>query len=172
MKLDLEMDGRMRTVELERGETDGQYRVTLDGEPLDVQARLLRPGVLSLSVAGRSYRVVREDDASAGNGGGSAVVFAGARFPYHVEDPRSLKARRAHGGGADGPRVIKASMPGRVVRVLASRGEEVEAHQGVVVIEAMKMQNELKSPKAGRVAEMRVAAGDTVSAGDVLAVIE
>ena len=63
-------------------------------------------------------------------------------------------------------------MPGRVVRVLAARGEEVEAHQGVVVIEAMKMQNELKSPKAGRVAEIRVAPGDTVSAGDVLAVIE
>jgi biotin carboxyl carrier protein len=68
--------------------------------------------------------------------------------------------------------VIKASMPGRVVRVLAERGVEVEAHQGVVVIEAMKMQNELKSPKAGMVVEMRVLAGDTVSAGDVLAVIE
>ena len=172
MKLDLEIDGRMRTVELEPGEENGHYRVVLDGEPLEVEARLLRPGVLSLVVAGRSYRVMREDDASAGNGGGSAVIFAGGRFPYHLEDPRSLKARRAHGGGSDGPRTIKASMPGRVVRVLAARGEEVEAHQGVVVIEAMKMQNELKSPKAGRVAEIRVAAGDTVSAGDVLAVIE
>lgn len=172
MKLDLEIDGRVRTVELERGETDGQYRVTLDGDPLDVQARLLRPGLLSLVVAGRSYRVVREDDAPAGNGGGASVVFSGGQFSYHVEDPRSLKARRAHGGGSDGPRVIKASMPGRVVRILAARDQEVEEHQGVVVIEAMKMQNELKSPKAGKVAEMRVAAGDTVSAGDVLAVIE
>ena len=171
MKLDLEIDGQMRMVELEPGD-DGQYRVTLDGEPLEIQWQLLRPGVLSLVVDGRSYRVVREDDASAGNGGGSAVVLSGRHFPYHVEDSRSLKARRAHGGGADGPRTIKASMPGRVVRVLAARGETVEAHQGVVVIEAMKMQNELKSPKAGTVAEMRVAAGDTVSAGDVLAVIE
>jgi biotin carboxyl carrier protein len=59
-----------------------------------------------------------------------------------------------------------------VVRILASRGEEVEAHQGVVVIEAMKMQNELKSPKAGTVVEIRVAPGDTVSVGDVLAVID
>ena len=63
-------------------------------------------------------------------------------------------------------------MPGRVVRVLANLGEAVEAHQGIVVIEAMKMQNELKSPKAGTVAEMRVVPGDTVAAGDVLAVVE
>jgi biotin carboxyl carrier protein len=63
-------------------------------------------------------------------------------------------------------------MPGRVVRVLVERGAEVEAHQGIVVIEAMKMQNELKSPKSGKVAEMRVIPGDTVIAGDVLAVID
>ena len=171
MKLDLEIDGQIRTVELER-DGAGQYRVTLDGRSFAVEARVLRSGVLSLVLDGRSYRAVREDDASAGNGGGSAVVVGDRRFSYHVEDSRSLKARRAHGGGADGPRTIKASMPGRVVRILAGRGETVEAHQGVVVIEAMKMQNELKSPKAGRVAELRVAAGDTVSAGDVLAVIE
>ena len=171
MKLDLEIDGQMRTVELEPGDV-GQYRVTIDGQPLEVQWRLVRPGVLSLMVDGRSCRAVREDDASAGNGNGSAIVFSGGRFPYRVEDPRSLRARRAHGSGSDGPRTIKASMPGRVVRVMAGRGETVEAHQGVLVIEAMKMQNELKSPKAGTVAEIRVVAGDTVSAGDVLAVIE
>jgi biotin carboxyl carrier protein len=171
MKLDLEIDGRMQTIELEPGES-GSYRVTLDGKPLEVQAHLLRPGVLSLVINGQSYRVVREDDAPAGNGGGSALALAGRRFSYHVEDPRSLKARRAHAGGADGPRPIKASMPGRVVRVLVAPGEVVEAHQGIVVIEAMKMQNELKSPKGGTVSELRVAPGDTVSAGDVLAVIE
>jgi biotin carboxyl carrier protein len=171
MKLDLEIDGRMRTIELEPCDADGHYRVTLDGQPLEVEARLLRPGVLSLVIGDKSYRVVREDDAPTANGGGSSVVFAGHRFPYHMEDQRSLKARRAHAGGADGPREIKASMPGRVVRILAAAGETVEAHQGVVVIEAMKMQNELKSPRPGMVAEIRVAAGDTVSAGDVLAVI-
>jgi biotin carboxyl carrier protein len=172
VKLEIEIQDRLRTVELEPGEVDGHYRVTVDGKPVDVKARLLRPGVLSIVIAGRSYRVVREDDAPAGNGSETAVLFAGARFLYRVEDSRSLKARRGHAGGHDGPRVIKASMPGRVVRVLAARGEPVEAHQSVVVIEAMKMQNELKSPKAGTVAEMRVAPGDTVSAGDVLAVID
>jgi len=63
-------------------------------------------------------------------------------------------------------------MPGRVVRVLVELGQAVEANQSVVVIEAMKMQNELKSPKAGTVVEMRIAPGDTVTAGDVLAVID
>ena len=172
MKLELEINGQLRTIEVEPATSAGQYRVTLDGEVFEVEARLLRPGVLSLVMAGRSYRVVREDDAPAGNGSEVAVLFGGGRYPYRIEDSRSLKARRGHSGGHDGPKAIKASMPGRVVRILASRGEEVEAHQSVVVIEAMKMQNELKSPKAGTVAELRVAPGDTVAAGDVLAVIE
>ena len=63
-------------------------------------------------------------------------------------------------------------MPGRVVRVLVGAGDEVEEEQGVVVIEAMKMQNELKSPKAGRVVRVGVAVGDTVGSGDVLVVVE
>jgi len=172
MKLEVEIQGRLRAIELEPAISPGQYRVILDGEAFEVEARLLRPGVLSLVVAGRSFRAVREDDAPAGNGSEVAVLVAGGRFPYRVEDSRSLKARRAHSGVHDGPKLIKASMPGRVVRILASRGEEVEAHQGVVVIEAMKMQNELKSPKAGTVVEIRVAPGDTVSVGDVLAVID
>ncbi|HZD50405.1 MAG TPA: biotin/lipoyl-containing protein [Silvibacterium sp.] len=172
MKLEIEIQDRLRTVELEAGEGDGRYRVKIDGELVEVEARLLRPGVLSLVVGDRSYRVVREDDLPATNGNDAAVLFAGRRYPYRVEDSRSLKARRAHGGGDEGPRIIKASMPGRVVRVLAARGEAVEAHQGVVVIEAMKMQNELKSPKAGTVVEMRVSPGDTVAAGDVLVVVE
>jgi biotin carboxyl carrier protein len=128
---------------------------------------MLRPGVLSLIVDGRAWRVVLDEDANE-----TAAYVAGRRIAYRVDDPRSLKARRAHTGGADGPKAIKASMPGRVVRVLAQRGETVEAHQGVIVIEAMKMQNELKSPKAGAVVELRVSVGDTVSAGDILAVIE
>jgi biotin carboxyl carrier protein len=63
-------------------------------------------------------------------------------------------------------------MPGRVVRLLVAAGDEVEEGQGVVVIEAMKMQNELKSPKAGRVARVGVVVGDTVGSGDVLVVVE
>jgi biotin carboxyl carrier protein len=163
VKLQIEVADRMRVVSY----TPGESTVTLDGEPIAVEAQIVRPGVLSLTVEGRSWRVVLEDDANE-----PAVHVAGERIPYRVDDPRSLKGRRARAGGTDGPKAIKASMPGRVVRVLAQKGETVEAHQGVVVIEAMKMQNELKSPKAGKVAELCVAAGDTVVAGDVLAVIE
>jgi biotin carboxyl carrier protein len=172
MKLNIEIQDRERVVQIEPAEKPGHYTVTLDGVSFEVETSLLHPGVLSLVISGRSYRAVRENDAPATNGSDTAILLDGIRFPYRIEDPRSLKARRAHSGGADGPRVIKASMPGRVVRVLAARGDAVEANQGVVVIEAMKMQNELKSPKAGTVVEMRVASGDTVTAGDVLAVIE
>jgi biotin carboxyl carrier protein len=63
-------------------------------------------------------------------------------------------------------------MPGRVIRVLVESGQEIGAGQGLIVVEAMKMQNEMKSPRAGRVAEVRAAAGATVSAGDILVVIE
>jgi biotin carboxyl carrier protein len=167
MKLQLEIGGRLRTVEIESDGDANRYRVTLDGAPMELEARLLRPGVLSLVVEDRAYRVVLEDDAEE-----PAVHLAGARHPYRVDDPRSLKGRRAHAKGSDGPRPVKASMPGRVVRVLAERGDAVEANQGIVVIVAMKMQNELKSPKAGVVADVRVVPGDTVAAGDVLAIVE
>ncbi len=89
-----------------------------------------------------------------------------------MDDPRSLQGRRGAGAGAEGPRPVKAPMPGRVVRLLVGVGDEVEEGQGVVVIEAMKMQNELKSPKAGRVVRVGVAVGDTVGSGDVLVVVE
>ncbi len=167
MKLQLEMAGGLRTIELEPGERPHEYLATLDGRAVAVEAHLLRPGVLSLVIENRAYRVVLEDHAEE-----PAVHLEGQRHTYRIEDPRSLKGRRAHAKGSDGPRPIKASMPGRVVRVLAQRGDTVEANQGVVVIEAMKMQNELKSHKAGVVAEVRVVAGGTVAAGDVLAVVE
>lgn len=163
MKLEIEIAGKFRIVDWRPNEA----AAIVDGVSIPVEARLLRPGVLSLLVEGRAWRVVLDDDLNE-----PSLHIGAARIPYRVDDPRSLKARRAHGAGADGPRTIKASMPGRVVRVLAQKGDTVESNQGVVVIEAMKMQNELKAPKAGKVAEVRVAPGDTVSAGDVLAVIE
>jgi biotin carboxyl carrier protein len=163
VKLEVEIAGKVRMLEYNPGDS----KVTMDGVSFAIEAQILRPGVLSLMVNGRAWRVVLEDDANE-----PAVHIAGERIPYRVDDPRSLKGRRAHAAGADGPKAIKASMPGRVVRVFAQKGEAVEARQGVVVIEAMKMQNELKSPKAGKVAELRVAPGDTVVAGDVLAIVE
>lgn len=163
MKLELEIAGKVRAVDY----TPGSASAVIDGVSLPVEARMLRPGVLSLLVEGRAWRVLLDDDPNE-----PAVLIAGERMTYRVDDPRSLKARRARSGATDGPKTIKASMPGRVVRVLAAKGDAVAARQGIVVIEAMKMQNELKSPKDGVIAELRVKPNDTVATGDVLAVVE
>lgn len=165
MKLQVEIQGHNREVEIEPGEAPGQWTIRVDGEVVEADAHIVRPGVLSLLIGGQSHRVVLDPHPDE-----VALQLGPERIPYGVEDPRSLKARRRHGGG-EGPVTIKASMPGRVVRLLAEWGAQIEVHQGVVVIEAMKMQNEMKSPKAGKVAEIRVSPGDTVSAGDVLAII-
>ncbi|HLH35267.1 MAG TPA: biotin/lipoyl-containing protein [Alloacidobacterium sp.] len=168
MVIQLEINGELRQIELTRADADGQYRASIDsGTALDIAAQMLRPGVLSLQIEGKSYRCVLEESPE-----GTAIHLAGRRLLYRVDDPRSLKSRRKRHGGAEGPKPVTAPMPGRVVRVLANVGDSVEAHQGIVVIEAMKMQNELKSPKAGRVVQLRVEPGGTVAAGDVLAVVE
>ena len=167
MTLQLEIDGHIRRVEISKSDA-GTFTASIEnGEPFEVAAHLLRPGVLSLHIAGKAYRCVLEESPE-----GTAIHVAGKRMPYRVDDPRSLKSRRSRHAGTEGPRPITAPMPGRVVRVLVAAGDTVEAHQGVVVIEAMKMQNELKSPKAGKVSQLRVEPGGAVAAGDVLAIIE
>jgi biotin carboxyl carrier protein len=87
-------------------------------------------------------------------------------------DPKRLRGSGALEHDAHGAAEIRSAMPGKVVRILTSVGTAVEKGDGVIVVEAMKMQNELKAPKAGSVKEIRVAEGDTVNAGDVLVIIE
>jgi len=158
----VEIAGRLRRVELPPVPA-GQFACVVDGASVVVDAAELRAGVVSLIVAGRQYECVLDGD---------AVLVSGRRFPFAGHDPRSL-ARLARAAGADeGPRALRAPMPGRVVRVLVEPGEEVAEQQGLVVIEAMKMQNELRSPKAGRVKRLAVGVGDAVAAGDLLALVE
>ncbi len=166
MKLQIEISGRSRQVQIDPGEIPGVWNVRVDGEPVEADARLLRPGVLSLLIDRRSHRVVLDGDSS-----DPALYLGRERIAYRMEDPRSLRSRRRP-TGAEGPAVLKASMPGRVVRVLVEKGQQVAAHQGIVVIEAMKMQNELKSPREGRVADVRAVPGATVASGEILATIE
>lgn len=158
----LEIEGTLRRVELPSGGS-GVMECSVDGRAVTVDARILQPGVLSLLVEGRQYRCVLDGD---------EMTIDGQRVGFAVSDPRSLRGRRGAGADAAGPRAVKAPMPGRVVRILAEAGEEVAEQQGVIVIEAMKMQNELKSPKAGRVVRVAVATGDAVGAGEVLVVVE
>ena len=184
MTIWLEIEGKERRVELAARQATGSVtdwaassaanaagcavECLVDGRPVVVDVSVLQPGVMSLVVEGRQYRCVLDGDAAVG----LAVVIAGRRHEFAVTDPRSLKARRGGGAGKHGPRPVKAPMPGRVVRVLVAVGDEVVEGQGVVVIEAMKMQNELKSAKAGRVVKVAAEVGETVLQGAVLVVVE
>lgn len=144
-----------------------KLRVLVDGEPVglkngEVSVEQVEPGVFSVLVGARSFEVSLD--------GGTAWVD-GRSFEVRVEDPRELSDASALGGSA-GRRELRAPMPGRVIRVLVSEGDEVAAGQGIVVVEAMKMQNEMPSPKAGRVASVSVKPGDAVASGQVLAAVE
>jgi biotin carboxyl carrier protein len=167
MNLTLDMNGSTHTLSLDINSNDGSYIATLDDRVIAVEASLVSPGILSIIIDGKAFRCVLEESPLE-----SAVHVGGQRFAYAIADPRSLKARRGRAGGATGPVAIKAPMPGRIVRLLVAVGDAVEAHQGILVIEAMKMQNELKSSKAGRITDIRYRPGDAVAVGEVLAVIE
>lgn len=100
------------------------------------------------------------------------VKIKNHEFEINLTDPKRLRGSNAAGGAADGIVEIKTAMPGKVVRVLAETGAEIKTGESVIVVEAMKMQNEMKSPKDGIIKEIRFAEGATVNAGDVLVVIE
>jgi biotin carboxyl carrier protein len=100
------------------------------------------------------------------------VIVGTTSYAVTIADPRRLRsATRVSVHGSDAAHIV-ASMPGKVVRVLVEVGETVEAGDGIIVVEAMKMQNEMKSPKAGTVTALNTQTGATVNGGDVLAVIE
>jgi biotin carboxyl carrier protein len=120
-------------------------------------------GSRSILIGGRSYSVSRS---AVGH-----VSVNGWSLAAEVFDPRSLRSRKT-GQSGTGPYEIAAPMPGKVVRVLVAAGDSVEAGQGLVVVEAMKMQNEMKSPRAGRVVEVRTRADAAVLAGEALVIVE
>ena len=156
-------DGAQKTFKVESN--GGMWRV--DGEPVSLNSENALRDSLSLLVGEKSYDVRRTIVA-----GETVIDVEGERFTVEVRDPRSLRGRRGAGAGGEGPKKITAPMPGKVVRIVAQTGSVVESGDGVLVIEAMKMQNELKAPKAGKVAKITVKEGDTVNPGDTLAVVE
>ena len=139
----------------------------LDGKDFPFDFVSLQNGLLSVLVEGKSYEVRQEIAASE-----TSIVVGQERFKTIVRDPRSLRSRRRDADGDQGPKKIVAPMPGKVVRIVAPQGAEVEAGQAVLVIEAMKMQNELKAPKKGKVKRITVSEGAAVEAGQTLAEVE
>jgi biotin carboxyl carrier protein len=152
-------------LELERSEKNWLCR--LDGREVPVNVVQTGPGTLSLLVEGRSFEVRREGNSDA------ARIFVGATpYAVSVQDPRSLRSRHRTGAGQQGPQALTASMPGKVVRLLAREGEQVREGQGILVVEAMKMQNEIRSPREGKIVKLRAREGLNVNAGETLAIIE
>jgi len=165
MIYDVSIAGKTHRVELLRSGTGWQCR--LDGRELPLDVISTQNGFFSILIDGKSYEVKQESTANETN-----IVIGGERFGAVVRDPRSLRSRRRSGAGDEGVKKITAPMPGKVVRILAPAGTAVEAGQGVLVIEAMKMQNEMKSPKKGTVKRINAVEGTAVDAGQVLAEVE
>ena len=154
------VNGRSGTIEIEGSRL--RY-VREDGVVVDKEFSLEGTSVLSVLLGGRSYRVSK--------GAGQEVWVNGRLLSMEVFDPRDLRPGQS-ASASHGRQEIAASMPGKVIRVLVAAGDTVEEGQGLVVVEAMKMQNEMKSPKAGRVAEVRARPDATVGAGEILVVVE
>ena len=171
MTFEIDINGRMRSVSVERVPGAGHYRATVDGRTHDVDA--VRVGEFGLSLLVDGVAASREIAVAPGSARGELLIaFEGRTVPASVNARRTGRAAADAGGSAHGEQPVKAPMPGRVVRVLVQPGDAVAARQGVIVVEAMKMENELRSPKAGRVKEVSVEAGASVEAGRVLVVIE
>lgn len=166
MKYEVLIDGHSYHVELERGNTG--YECLVDDEPFPLNVVMTARDVLSIIHEGRHYEAKREYSLL----GETHIIVGSERFSAEVRDPRSLRSRRAAAGAEAGPAKILAPMPGKIVRVIAAEGDEVEAGQGLVVVEAMKMQNEIKATKKGKVTKVGVKEGSAVNAGDLLVIIE
>jgi len=164
MKLALIANGAERAIEILAPAPACRFRLG-DDPARSAQVEVPEPGVYSILMDGRSYEARVEE-----RPGGLVVVIDGYRFEIEVRDPRRW-SRKSGGAGAEGVQSIAAPMPGKVVRVLVAPGDAVEAGQGLVVVEAMKMQNEMKASRAGRVLSVAAKEGATVAAGEVLATI-
>jgi biotin carboxyl carrier protein len=169
MTFEIEINGRARTVAVEKA-AGGIYRVSLDGETHEVDAA--RVGVFGLSLLHRETGFSRDVQVTPASAAGELLVSMNGRTIAATVNGRRSRRAGVDAASADGVQSVVAPMPGRVVRVLVAPGDEVAARQGVVVVEAMKMENELRSPKAGRVREVNVTAGASVEAGRVLLVVE
>jgi biotin carboxyl carrier protein len=152
---------------LELNRTPTGWTCSLNGRPVQLDAVLIRSGVLSLLIESKAYEVKREKV------GSEVHLWVGNQhYAAELRDPRSLRNLKDGAGRQQGSSKLTAPMPGKVVRLLVNENDKVEAGQGIVVVEAMKMQNEIKSPKKGIVQKLAAAEGSSVNAGDVLAVVE
>jgi biotin carboxyl carrier protein len=164
MRLQVEVGGCIRVVTLEKRE--GTVVATLDDTTSERDVVKLGPGRYSLRALadGRQHEIRLTAT--------GACAFDVAVDGVTIAASRRNGSRPRRGMSGDGPARLVAPMPGKVVRVLVAPGDEVAARQGLVVVEAMKMENELRAGRAGRVGEVLVSEGASVEAGALLVVLE
>jgi len=163
-ELAIAVAGREAEVVVEPG-PDGRWRVVIEGQERWVDARRIRPGTWSLLIDGRSYVVDLDPRKS-----GVAVSAGLAEAVAQVEDARRRRLARAapRGGLSSRGEELRAPIAGKVVKLLVAEGDEVAAGQGVIVLEAMKMENELVAERGGKVQRIHKQAGQPVENGEVL----
>ena len=151
-----------------------RLQVTVDGRVHEVDVRQVDASTLSLLLTGPNgaARSVQASLVPLGGGGAFDVHVGGRRVPVQVQNGRRPGAPGGGAGAGRGPLRVAAPMPGKIVRVLVKPGDDVRARQGLVVVEAMKMENELRAARDGRVRHVAVAEGQSVDAGTVLVEIE
>jgi biotin carboxyl carrier protein len=169
MKLIAELNNEKHEVEIKRGD-GSMLTAEIDGRAYELEASTPEPNVYLLKHAGKIYQIFVSPNEKPGDP--FAVNVGNQNYEIKIFDPKRLRGIGVGSGQSEGVSEIKTAMPGKVVRVLAEIGAEVKQGEGVIIVEAMKMQNEMKSPKDGIVKEIRFAEGATVNAGDVLAIIE
>ena len=171
MTFELQVGDRLRTVEIRR--LARGFEISVDGRARIVDAAHIGLSSWSLLVTdmngGGSRSVEAIVEPHRGNTGFD-VRIEGVTIPVHLKGGLGRRSRdhHAHGTTGAGPQRLTAPMPGKIVRVLVQPGAEVKAKQGLIVMEAMKMENELRAPKAGRVREVLVSEGQSVDAGTPL----
>lgn len=168
MKLQAEVNDQLYQVEIR--EAEGTVTAEIDGRRYEIQASKPEPNVSLLKTDGRIFEAIVSPSLDPGRP--YEVRIGTHEIDVHIVDS---KRRRSSAGGAaqtDGLIEMKTAMPGKIVRVLKAAGDSVAKGEGVIVVEAMKMQNEMKSPRDGVVKDIKVSEGANVGAGEVLVIIE
>ena len=168
MKLQAELNNETHEIEIRREGNKVFARV--DDREYELEASEPEPNVFLLKNEGKIYEAFISPEQKPGEP--FQVKLKNQSFEINLIDPKRLRGVSGESGAADGAAEIKTAMPGKVVRILAEQGAEIKKGEGVLIVEAMKMQNEMKAPKDGVVEEIRAAEGATVNAGDILAIIK
>lgn len=164
MNLKLKIGARTRTVQI--NSTSAHTEFSLDGKGVAADVVEVEPNILSVLIGSEAFEV-RVEEASRG----ARIWVDGHEYLAESDDPRQWQRGAGGASTTEGRQRVLAPMPGKVVRVLVKPDSAVAAGQGLLVVEAMKMQNEIKSPKEGKVERINVDEGQTVNAGDVLLTI-